>query len=86
LPTGVALRVGGAAVGARGGGHTWLNETVGGRLPVPMEYIQASTSPSLTAYPETPVDRATQPLPVCDQSDQLGPDIGPKHRSGTVCG
>lgn len=34
---GVALCVGGAAVGARGGGQTWLNETAGGRLPVPIE-------------------------------------------------
>ncbi len=32
---GVALCVGGAAVGARGGGQTWLNETVGGCVPVP---------------------------------------------------
>jgi hypothetical protein len=34
---GVTLRDGGAAVGACAGGHTWLNETVGGRAPVPME-------------------------------------------------
>ena len=34
---GVALGVGRAAVGAAGGGQTWLNETTGGRLPVPTE-------------------------------------------------
>jgi len=34
---GVALRDGAAAVGARSGGHTWLNETVGGCAPRPME-------------------------------------------------
>jgi len=33
----VALRDGAAADGARGGGHTWLNETVGGCAPLPME-------------------------------------------------
>jgi hypothetical protein len=36
-PGGVALCGGGAAVGARSGGQTWLNETIGGRLPVPTE-------------------------------------------------
>jgi hypothetical protein len=34
---GAALRNAGAALGARAGGHTWLNETVGGRVPVPTE-------------------------------------------------
>jgi hypothetical protein len=34
---GAVLRDGGAAVGARTGGQTWLNETVGGRVPVPTE-------------------------------------------------
>jgi hypothetical protein len=33
---GVGLRLGGAAVGARGG-HTWLNETVVGCTPLPTE-------------------------------------------------
>jgi hypothetical protein len=36
-PGGIALCVSGAAVGTRGGGQTWLNETTGGRLPVPTE-------------------------------------------------
>jgi hypothetical protein len=64
-PAGVAaLREGEAAVDAGGEGQTWLNETVGGRIPVPMEYVQPSTSPSLTVYPSTPVGRDTQPLPV----------------------
>ncbi len=36
-PGGIALGDGGAAVGARGGRHTWLNETVGGGDPVPTE-------------------------------------------------
>jgi hypothetical protein len=30
---GAVLNVDGAAFGARGGGHTWLNWTEGGRLP-----------------------------------------------------
>jgi len=34
---GVVLRDGAAAVGACGGGQTWLNETVGGCAPLPME-------------------------------------------------
>ncbi len=34
---GDALRAGGAAVGARGGGHTWLKETAGGCIPLPTE-------------------------------------------------
>jgi hypothetical protein len=38
LPAGAAAPfAGGAAVAARGGGHTWLNETTGGRVPVPTE-------------------------------------------------
>jgi hypothetical protein len=32
---GLVLNGGGAVAGARGGGHTWLNWTDGGRLPYP---------------------------------------------------
>ena len=37
LAGGVVLCVGAAAVGARGGGHSWVYETADGRVPVPTE-------------------------------------------------
>jgi hypothetical protein len=37
VPVGAGFRDGAVAVGARGGGHTWLNETAGGWAPLPTE-------------------------------------------------